>query len=162
MENFNNRLRKLRGLLNLKQKDMADLIGVSLKVYQRYEKGEQKPSYEKLIPLISSFKVNINWLLTGEGEIFLSQSENTNQSNNPHQYTELLSAIKQIEGKVPRYIKKAIEKGSERQIIEALTDFLYDLAEEIQKGNITAESIKKNRVFLNINSSVGNQIYKEK
>ena len=68
---FEERLKYLRSELGLSQTDMAKLMGVSLRVYHRYEKGEQKPSYEKLIPLVKKFNVNINWLLTGEGEMFI-------------------------------------------------------------------------------------------
>jgi len=75
MNTFKERLKRIREHLKLTQKDMSSIMGVSLKVYQRYEKGEQKPSYEKLIPLINTFNVNINWLLTGKGEMFIKQEK---------------------------------------------------------------------------------------
>ncbi len=77
MENtLGTRLKALREKLNLSQKEMAKIMGVSLRVYQYYEKDEQKPSYEKLAKL-STLRVDMNWLLTGEGEMFLAPREKT-------------------------------------------------------------------------------------
>ena len=75
--NLGKRLRMLRDILGFSQKEMAKYMDISLRVYQYYEKNEQKPSYDKLAKL-RKFKVNMNWLLTGEGKMFLEEDEKEN------------------------------------------------------------------------------------
>ena len=65
------RLKKIRKTLGLSQKEIAQMMKVTLRAYQRYESEEQKPSYEKLVSLLNELKViNPTWLLTGEGPMF--------------------------------------------------------------------------------------------
>lgn len=56
------RLRELRAIRKLTQKDVYTAIGVSPIVYQRYEYGHS-PSYEKLIALADFFDVSIDYLV---------------------------------------------------------------------------------------------------
>jgi transcriptional regulator with XRE-family HTH domain len=70
------RLKKIRKTLMLHQKEMAKMMKVTLRAYQRYESGEQKPSYEKLVNLLDELKdINPTWLLTGEGPMFVGGSK---------------------------------------------------------------------------------------
>lgn len=75
MNSLGERLKLIRKTFGLTQKEMAKIMGASLRVYQYYEKGEQSPSYERLVPIIKKFNINGTWLLTGEGEMFLSKSQ---------------------------------------------------------------------------------------
>jgi len=45
------------------QKDIAQLIGVSVRQAQRYEKGEQEPDIDGLIALADSFGVSLDYLV---------------------------------------------------------------------------------------------------
>jgi transcriptional regulator with XRE-family HTH domain len=67
-------LKKLREILGLTQEEMAQLLGVSLRAYQAYEKGSMEPKVGKLEMLAKKYRVNLNWLITGEGEMFLTPS----------------------------------------------------------------------------------------
>jgi len=69
------RLKFIRQALGKTQKEMAQLLGVSLRAYQMYEEGKTNIPLPKLRILASQFGVNINWLLTGEGEPFLTLKE---------------------------------------------------------------------------------------
>jgi transcriptional regulator with XRE-family HTH domain len=67
------RLAELRKELKLHQSDMARKMGISERVYRRYEGGEMVPGSDKLTALIEDIKdVNPMWLLTGSGRMFKS------------------------------------------------------------------------------------------
>jgi len=66
------RLRKLRTeFLNLTQKELAQILGVKQNTISQWEKEERDIPTAVYETLATKFGVNINWLLTGEGEPFL-------------------------------------------------------------------------------------------
>ena len=64
------RLSEIRKSLSLTKKEIAEIIGVHPNHYPRLESGEGKLTPEMLIALKSK-GVNIDWLLSGEGSMFL-------------------------------------------------------------------------------------------
>lgn len=60
---FSKRLRELRLSHNLKQSDMANLLNVSIRTYQRYESSDNETDFKTLILLADYFKVSIDYLL---------------------------------------------------------------------------------------------------
>lgn len=62
------RLKLLRRKMRLNQADMATRMGVSLRAYQTYENNESKPKAEDIARLAGD-GIDLNWLLTGEGEM---------------------------------------------------------------------------------------------
>ena len=60
---FHNRLRELRKQSPLMQKEIAALIGVSVRTFQQYELGIIEPNIEKLILLSRIFNVSIDDLV---------------------------------------------------------------------------------------------------
>lgn len=62
------RLRELRRLHKLKQKDIADILGITESGYGYYEQGRNKPSIESLQILAKKYDVKLEDL-TGETEI---------------------------------------------------------------------------------------------
>ncbi len=68
---FPNNLKAARQKLGLSQKEMADKINIQQAQYSRYEIGTS-PSTEILEKLIKQFNININYLLTGEGSMFIT------------------------------------------------------------------------------------------
>lgn len=69
--NFKN----LRKEINISQKEFSQKIEVPVTTISKYERGETRPSVEILTRLGDIFGVNINWLLTGQGEMFLTKTE---------------------------------------------------------------------------------------
>lgn len=63
MKKFSERLKFLRTSKKLMQQDMATTLNISLRQYQRYEKGEQEPDFDGLIFLCSFFNVSADYLL---------------------------------------------------------------------------------------------------
>jgi transcriptional regulator with XRE-family HTH domain len=67
------RLTRLRTRLSLHPREMAEKMGVTERVYRKYEKQEQVPGSDKIIHLLNDLKdINPTWLMLGEGEIFRS------------------------------------------------------------------------------------------
>ena len=63
MIKFSERLRELRKANNIKQRDVADYLGIRLRYYQSYEGGERRPDYEGLVALADYFQVTTDYLL---------------------------------------------------------------------------------------------------
>jgi len=76
VENITDRLKKIRATLNLSQREFSKRIFISQGLYSDIESGKAEFK-ERYIRLISSqLHVNIEWIKTGNGEIFShSQSD---------------------------------------------------------------------------------------
>jgi DNA-binding XRE family transcriptional regulator len=66
------RLQLVRKKLNLLQKDFAKTLDISNASLSEMEAGNAKPRFELIYNITKKFKVNINYLLHGEGEVFMS------------------------------------------------------------------------------------------
>nr|WP_296459357.1 helix-turn-helix transcriptional regulator [uncultured Acetatifactor sp.] len=66
------RLKEIRKALGLNQTDFAKHLGITQTAYSMIESGN-RPLADKYVKVIcSSFHVDENWFLTGEGSMFLS------------------------------------------------------------------------------------------
>lgn len=103
--NLGERLKKTREFLQLSQKEMGKKASVSLQMWQAYEAGKSVPG-GKVLEALSLIGFNVNWLLTGEGEMHLRSevaSSGYVESDRPiiweYRYRYLLSKIRQLEEK---------------------------------------------------------------
>ena len=60
---FNERLRAQRRKTKYTQQNMADMLGVTLNAYQKYEQGERSPSFDCLVKIADIFQVPTDYLL---------------------------------------------------------------------------------------------------
>ncbi len=67
MNLFQDRLKKIRKDLGLKQQEMAVQLKISLSTLQRYEKGDNVPDVGTL-EKIAALGVDLHWLVTGKLE----------------------------------------------------------------------------------------------
>lgn len=72
-ENFEDRLITMRKSITSNASAFARSIDLSQPVYANYERGQRRPAFEILEKMARVHNVNLNWLLTGEGEMFLAQ-----------------------------------------------------------------------------------------
>lgn len=79
---FGERLRKRRIALDVTQESVADQVGITLRWYQRIERGENTVSIDTLLALSRVLSVSIDYLLFGEF---------ANSLNNP--YADIVSKI---------------------------------------------------------------------
>jgi transcriptional regulator with XRE-family HTH domain len=62
---FSSRFKKVREHFGISQKEMAELFEVAQRTLSNWETGRNEPSLEVLQKLYLSYRVNLNWLLTG-------------------------------------------------------------------------------------------------
>ncbi|TCL54025.1 helix-turn-helix protein [Hydrogenispora ethanolica] len=72
---FKERLLAIRNLYKLNQTDFGAEIGMSQSNYSKIELGKVKPSKTVLYALMARFAINPDWVLTGQGEMFLSAED---------------------------------------------------------------------------------------
>lgn len=59
---YNIRLKELRILKGITQKELSTAIDMCAENYQRVEKGNTKPNYKHLIALADYYEVSIDWI----------------------------------------------------------------------------------------------------
>ena len=60
---FPERLLELKSTRKLLQKEIAEAIKITVRNYQRYEKGEQQPTLPVLLKLADYFDVSLDYLV---------------------------------------------------------------------------------------------------
>lgn len=74
MKEINKRVKQIRQTLNIKQKDMAKILLIRQSSLSDIENGRVNVTERVMSALCKEFGVNINWLKTGEGDIFLENN----------------------------------------------------------------------------------------
>lgn len=72
---MNNRFKALRKALKLKQDEIAKILNKSTRMIQYYEQGKFEIETDSLFKLHELYDVNLNWLISGIGNMFLSDNE---------------------------------------------------------------------------------------
>ena len=63
MSTFGDRFQQLRKSQNLTQKNIADKLGLKIRIIQYYEKNERYPDFERLIAIADYFDVSLDYLV---------------------------------------------------------------------------------------------------
>lgn len=74
---MNKRIKEIRIALGMQQGEFAKRIEILQQQLSKYERGENKPSAEFFIKLAEKENININWLLTGKGQMFTTNFDNS-------------------------------------------------------------------------------------
>lgn len=69
---FEANLREVRTKMGISQGEMAKSLKMLQSQYSNYERGISKPSLEVLEKLVKLHNININYLLTGKGAMFIT------------------------------------------------------------------------------------------
>jgi len=69
------RIRAFRKDQKLTQRRLGEILGINFQHVSKYERGEFIPTFENLIKFNTNFKLNLNWLLTGSGSMYVDQKE---------------------------------------------------------------------------------------
>jgi len=75
--NFYDRLKYVRWQLGYTQDEFSKFLNISKPTLVRYESGGRKPDADFLNILMTRFNININWLISGNGKMFLTGGEIT-------------------------------------------------------------------------------------
>ena len=71
---FGQRLKAIRKGLELKQRDFAHQLNISVTTLSDIETGKSKPGHDFFVRICDTFAVNLYFLLMGEGEMFRNNS----------------------------------------------------------------------------------------
>ena len=105
---FAERLRQLRVVKKLSQEDLGQITGLTYNHIGRYERGESRPSADKLKALADALGVSTDYLITGE-------TENAARTNLEDQ--DLLAMFKTVET-FPEKQKEAVKELLDAMIIK--------------------------------------------
>lgn len=61
--NFSKKLKELRLISNCTQREMAELLGITVRGYRNYELGTREPELSVLIKLADHFNVSLDELV---------------------------------------------------------------------------------------------------
>ena len=101
MQEIKERFKELRKELNLNQSEFGKRLGVSKDVISNIEIGRVKPKALLIDAICNIFKVNKDWLINGNGNMFKDTKENIERDElmykikeNPLLYNVLLKISK--------------------------------------------------------------------
>lgn len=89
------RLKYFRTSQNITINELSEKTGLSMGMISETETGKNKPSPNLMLALLNIYGVNLNWLLTGEGEMLATEpgefpAENKNYGELNDEIHELL------------------------------------------------------------------------
>lgn len=71
----NERIKELRSIVGLSQREFGERIGISKTSVSRLEKNERNPSEQTIKSICREFNINYAWLKDGIGDMFLNTSK---------------------------------------------------------------------------------------
>ena len=120
------RLKKLREILDLSQGKLARILGVSQSAVSKWEAGERDIPTAVLLKLKQQLGVNLDWLLSGEGEMFSPPKSEGNIT------PEIVEFFKQF------------PPETQRKFVEFFKDTLNFLSKSSQTSSSQNTSLLKN------------------
>lgn len=91
METFGARFKKVRQLKDLKQEEIANILGLTKQSISNIENDKTFVSKDVLCKLVIDLNVNLNYLVAGKGLMFLSDTEISTTSK-----TEIAQEVEKI------------------------------------------------------------------
>lgn len=87
MTTANERIKELRKALGLKQHELANALGLSTVMLNYIENGKRSLTERNAKYICDKYNVNVQWLLTGEGDMFI-QKEPATASQSLHAFVD--------------------------------------------------------------------------
>ena len=145
MENIGQRIKQLRKMLGLTQKEFAEKIGKSTISIAKWEAGDRTPDESTLKLIAKEFNIDEEWLKTGEGEMFAGVPDANFPNTQPLE--RLIESINKIE-KVPSVVERILRNYYEKKDIEEFTNILAEVIEELKpKSNIDIGNVENSQII---------------
>ena len=128
------RIKEIRGFLGLKQGEFSLLLGIRQNYLSRYEAGEHEFTDDlkfKLVDIVDQqFKkrINLNWFIFGEGEMFLSKQEKPLE--NIPKTEEKHPLVTEIEAVVDKKLEKIENKIAQLEKVESKIAYIESRLEK--------------------------------
>ena len=81
----------VRKNINSNAASFAKEVGIPYTTFIKYERGERKPSFELLEYLVDVYNVNLNYIFSGQGQMFIKPDDNTLERQNDTTVKERVS-----------------------------------------------------------------------
>ena len=107
---FSERIKKLRKYLGLSQKEFGGEIGVGTSHVSQWERGLSMPSSKALMGM-AHLGVNINWLLTGDGEMMMG-APSFPKRKGIFSEEQIKEIEKLIDGKIDERFSRLLQKDN--------------------------------------------------
>ncbi|MEM5386413.1 helix-turn-helix transcriptional regulator [Paraburkholderia phymatum] len=136
--NYHQRVAQVRERLDLSQDKMARQLGLSLRAYANYERGERAVPVELLRGLYEQFAVDPVWLLTGDGNMIFDRDVRCRLDQKT--LDNVLMAVERIEQRLPVPLdakKKARLVGLLYEQCQLLGDTADDILKDSRIGRLT-------------------------
>lgn len=111
---FSSRLKELIQKLGIEKKDLAQAGEIAPQTLTGYLDGTSQPKQEVLAKWFQAFKVNLNWLVTGYGEVFID-SPLSSQTTVPEE--ELSKDLTPVQRNMLTYKRLQTELGTPKERI---------------------------------------------
>ena len=93
-DDVNDRIKQIRTILNISQRDFAKQIYISQTLLGNIELGNRNVNNRTIQLISTAFNVNKNWLLTGEGEMLAAPVLDIKLSNLIENFNQLEDTLK--------------------------------------------------------------------
>lgn len=93
-EGTGQRLKHFRNSQKITISELSAKTGLSKGMISETETGKNKPSPNLMLALLNIYGLNLNWLLTGEGDMFVQETEG--RPNETKNYGELNDEIHEL------------------------------------------------------------------
>jgi len=113
LKQIGQRLEAVRKALALTLVKMEEIIGLSKSQIAAAEKGEKKPSTTYLHGLITHFKVNINYILTGNGDMFLDRKNKTEEEKDMDELFDLMRKVRMVRYAVLSFFQEYMKRNKD-------------------------------------------------
>ncbi len=86
---LNTRVKTIRNQLNMSQSDFAKKLGVTAAGISKIESGKRNLTEQMLLMICKEFRINVQWLRSGEGEIFRQEFDGVEQLSHYYNLDDL-------------------------------------------------------------------------
>jgi len=120
------RLREIRNLLGLTLDKIHDITGFSKSLISEAENGLKKPSPLYLFALLDKFNINVNYILSGKGNPFLTETEEEQVLNaeDTQSLKDLVYLVKNVD--IVRYATFEFIAKYKRENASMIDDILHE------------------------------------
>ena len=87
---YADQIKRIRIITELSVAKMADKLGMSASTLTSYERGERTPSADFLTRLYLKMNINLNWFVSGHGEMFNAPQFDTVKSELRQEVLQIL------------------------------------------------------------------------
>ena len=134
MSEINERIKQIRKHLRLSQPEFGKHLGVSRDVIANIDRDAVEPKMIFLEHLCQVYKVNPDWLLHGEGEMFFDSPEDKDEDELADFFNAVLSNKKPEACKNTMLVFSRI-KDDQWELVGSILDIYYELKIKSKKDD---------------------------